>query len=294
MQDAIPVNDLRRAGDSSDEYSNDSRGSGDEGTGVAPVLRAVDLTKRVTTGETTLTILSQVSFAIEPGAAVAVLGASGSGKTTLLGLLAGLDTPSAGRVEIDGEDIFALDEDGRAALRQRRIGFVFQSFQLLPALTALENVMLPLELAGHADARALALPLLARVGLAARVNHYPKQLSGGEQQRVALARAFVTAPRLLMADEPTGNLDAATGQSVIELMFELNRERGTTLVLVTHDEQLARRCARRLRIAAGQLVADERDTAARADASARPTDATLRAAAAHPPLPAEGAQAVSG
>ncbi len=225
----------------------------------APALKAVDLTKRVATGESSLLILSSVSFEIEAGASVAVLGASGSGKTTLLGLLAGLDTPSGGRVEVHGEDIFRLDEDGRAALRQRLIGFVFQSFQLLPALTALENVMLPLELAGHADAREQALPLLARVGLAARVGHYPKQLSGGEQQRVALARAFVTRPKLLMADEPTGNLDAATGSGVIELMFELNREQGTTLVLVTHDEQLARHCSRRLRIAAGELVSDESD-----------------------------------
>jgi len=225
----------------------------------APALKTVDLTKRVTTGESALLILSNVSFEVEAGASVAVLGASGSGKTTLLGLLAGLDTPSSGRVEVHGEDIFRLDEDGRAALRQRLIGFVFQSFQLLPALTALENVMLPLELAGVPDARAQALPLLARVGLAARVGHYPKQLSGGEQQRVALARAFVTRPKLLMADEPTGNLDAATGSGVIELMFELNREQGTTLVLVTHDEQLARRCSRRLRIAAGELVSDESD-----------------------------------
>ena len=231
----------------------------------APALKVVHLTKRVTTGETSLVILSSVSFEVEAGASVAVLGASGSGKTTLLGLLAGLDTPSEGRVEVHGEDIFRLDEDGRAALRQRLIGFVFQSFQLLPALTALENVMLPLELAGRADAREQALPLLARVGLAARVGHYPKQLSGGEQQRVALARAFVTRPKLLMADEPTGNLDAATGSGVIELMFELNREQGTTLILVTHDEQLARRCSRRLRIAAGELVADESDAAALPD-----------------------------
>ncbi len=228
-------------------------------------MKAVDLTKRVTTGESSLLILSRVSFEIEAGASVAVLGASGSGKTTLLGLLAGLDVPTEGRVEVHGEDIFRLDEDGRAALRQRLVGFVFQSFQLLPALTALENVMLPLELAGRSDAREQALPLLERVGLAARVGHYPRQLSGGEQQRVALARAFVTRPRLLMADEPTGNLDAATGSGVIELMFELNREQGTTLVLVTHDEQLARRCGRRLRIAAGELVADESDLQPAAD-----------------------------
>ncbi len=238
-------------------------------------MKAVDLTKRVTTGESSLLILSRVSFEIEAGASVAVLGASGSGKTTLLGLLAGLDVPTEGRVEVHGEDIFRLDEDGRAALRQRLVGFVFQSFQLLPALTALENVMLPLELAGRSDAREQALPLLERVGLAARVGHYPRQLSGGEQQRVALARAFVTRPRLLMADEPTGNLDAATGSGVIELMFELNREQGTTLVLVTHDEQLARRCGRRLRIAAGELVADESDLrpAAAGTPVAEPTSA---------------------
>jgi putative ABC transport system ATP-binding protein len=230
-----------------------------ENKGCTPALKAVHLTKRVTTGESELLILSNVSFDIAPGESVAILGASGSGKTTLLGLLAGLDTPSEGHVEVHGEDIFRLDEDGRAALRQRLVGFVFQSFQLLPALTALENVMLPLELAGAPDAREQALPLLARVGLAARVGHYPKQLSGGEQQRVALARAFATRPKLLMADEPTGNLDAATGADIIELMFELNREQGTTLVLVTHDEQLARRCGRRLRIAAGALLSDESD-----------------------------------
>ena len=244
--------------DSKDDDCMDDDGMEDDKR-HAPALKALDLTKRVATGESSLLILSSVSFESEAGASVAVLGASGSGKTTLLGLLAGLDTPSGGRVEVHGEDIFRLDEDGRAALRQRLIGFVFQSFQLLPALTALENVMLPLELAGRVDAREQALPLLARVGLAARVGHYPKQLSGGEQQRVALARAFVTRPKLLMADEPTGNLDAATGSGVIELMFELNREQGTTLVLVTHDEQLARRCSRRLRIAAGELVSDESD-----------------------------------
>jgi putative ABC transport system ATP-binding protein len=244
-----------------DRIDEARQGRIDNDTRGAPMLRATDLTKRVTTGETSLTILADVSFEIERGASVALLGASGSGKTTLLGLLAGLDTPSQGRVEVDGEDLFLMDEDGRAALRRRLIGFVFQSFQLLPALTALENVMLPLELAGRSGAREQALPMLARVGLAARLGHYPKQLSGGEQQRVALARAFVTSPRLLMADEPTGNLDAATGNDVIELMFELNREQGTTLVLVTHDEQLARRCGRWLRIAAGRLVADERDGA---------------------------------
>jgi len=202
-------------------------------------------------------ILQDVSFDVHEGEAVAILGASGSGKTTLLGLMAGLDTPSAGQVVIDGVDLFSLDEDGRAAIRGRMVGFVFQSFQLLPALTALENVMLPLELAGTPGARDSAAALLGRVGLGGRLTHYPKQLSGGEQQRVALARAFASNPRLLLADEPTGNLDAATGQEIIDLMFDLNRERHTTLLLVTHDEALASRCRRRLRIAAGRLTADE-------------------------------------
>ena len=194
---------------------------------------------------------------MQEGEAVAILGASGSGKTTLLGLMAGLDTPTHGRVVLDGVDLFALDEDGRAALRGRMVGFVFQSFQLLPALTALENVMLPLELAGSRGAREAATSLLGRVGLGARLSHRPKQLSGGEQQRVAIARAFAGNPRLLLADEPTGNLDAATGQEIIDLMFALNREIRTTLLLVTHDEALATRCRRRLRIAAGRLTADE-------------------------------------
>jgi putative ABC transport system ATP-binding protein len=219
-----------------------------------PIVGAIGLTKQVDTGDTQLTILSDVSFEVASGEAVAILGVSGSGKSTLLGLLAGLDTPSAGSVSIDGTDLFALDEDGRAALRARRVGFVFQSFQLLPAFTALENVMLPLELAGIAGARARAVAMLERVGLAARINHYPKQLSGGEQQRVAIARAFACEPKLLFADEPTGNLDAATGAQVIDLMFELNRERQTTLVLVTHDEALSRRCGRQLRLAAGRLA----------------------------------------
>ena len=194
---------------------------------------------------------------MQEGEAVAILGASGSGKTTLLGLMAGLDVPSAGQVMLDGVDLFSLTEDGRAALRGRLVGFVFQSFQLLPALTALENVMLPLELAGRPGAREAATTLLGRVGLAERLTHYPKQLSGGEQQRVAVARAFAGNPRLLVAAEPTGNLDAATGQEIIELMFDLNRENRTTLLLVTHDEALSRRCRRRLRIAAGRLSADE-------------------------------------
>lgn len=203
-----------------------------------------------------MTILEDVSFEVRAGEAVAIVGVSGSGKSTLLGLLAGLDTPSAGSVRIDGHDLFALDEDARARLRGRTIGFVFQSFQLLPAMTALENVMLPLELAGVHSAREAAQAMLERVGLAARLGHYPKQLSGGEQQRVAIARAFVTRPKLLFADEPTGNLDAATGAQVIELLFELNRESGTTLLLVTHDEAITRRCDRVLRLAAGRLQND--------------------------------------
>jgi len=217
------------------------------------IVRAVALTKQIMTGAARLDILTDVSFEVARGEAVAIIGASGSGKSTLLGLLAGLDTPSAGRVWLDGADIFALDEDGRAALRGRLVGFVFQSFQLLPFLTALENVMLPLELAGTAQARQQAQKMLARVGLAERFTHYPNQLSGGEQQRVAIARAFIGAPKLLLADEPTGNLDAASGAQIIDLMFELNRERGTTLILVTHDEALSQRCARRLQLIAGRL-----------------------------------------
>ncbi len=217
------------------------------------MVRVAGLTKQVTTGDSELTILRDVSFSIASGEAVAVVGASGSGKSTLLGLLAGLDTPTAGSVQIDGEDLFVLDEDGRAALRARLLGFVFQAFNLLPAMTALENVMLPLELAGAADAATEARNLLERVGLGQRLTHYPKQLSGGEQQRVAIARAFVTKPRLLLADEPTGNLDADTGAGIIQLMFDLNRERGTTLVLVTHDMELSQRCGRSLRLAGGML-----------------------------------------
>jgi putative ABC transport system ATP-binding protein len=216
------------------------------------------LGKTVPNGSTGLTILSDVSFDVSTGEAVAIVGVSGSGKSTLLGLIAGLDTPTAGRVCIDDHDLFLLDEDGRAALRARLLGFVFQSFQLLPAMTALENVMLPLELAGDRGARSAAKAMLERVGLGERLDHYPKQLSGGEQQRVAIARAFVTRPALLLADEPTGNLDAATGAQVIDLMFELNAERGTTLVLVTHDESLSRRCDRVLRLAGGRLVGRER------------------------------------
>ncbi|MGQ0524979.1 MAG: ABC transporter ATP-binding protein [Betaproteobacteria bacterium] len=218
------------------------------------IVRVTGLAKQVHTGDAQLTILEGVSFEVGSGEAVAIVGVSGSGKSTLLGLLAGLDTPSAGDVLIDGRSLYALDEDGRAALRARMVGFVFQSFQLLPAMTALENVMLPLELTGELAARDAAAAMLERVGLAARMHHYPKQLSGGEQQRVAIARAFVTRPALLLADEPTGNLDAATGAQVIDLMFELNREQGTTLLLVTHDESLSRRCERVLRLAGGHLV----------------------------------------
>ncbi len=217
------------------------------------IINASELGKQVTTGDAALTILSGVSFEVRSGEAVAIVGVSGSGKSTLLGLLAGLDTPSSGAVRIDSNDLNTLDEDGRAALRGRMIGFVFQSFQLLPAMTALENVMLPLELAGADDAETAARAMLARVGLADRVRHYPKQLSGGEQQRVAIARGFVKRPRLLFADEPTGNLASATGAQVIDLLFELNRESGATLLLVTHDEALTRRCNRVLRLAAGRL-----------------------------------------
>ena len=206
-------------------------------------------------GDSPLTILHDVCFEVEAGDSLAIVGASGSGKSTLLGLLAGLDVPTRGSVALNGTDIFALDEDGRARLRGELAGFVFQSFQLLPALNALENVMLPLELAGAADARLRAEASLQQVGLTARAHHLPKHLSGGEQQRVALARAFVTKPKILFADEPTGNLDAATGAQVIELMLELNRAQGTTLILVTHDDKLAARCKRQLRLAAGQVVA---------------------------------------
>lgn len=218
-----------------------------------PIVKASGLSKNVPNGADTLAILQDIDLEVMPGEAVAVVGASGSGKSTLLGLLGGLDVPSAGSVALDGRDLFSLDEDGRAALRSKLLGFVFQSFHLLPALNATENVMLPLELAGDRDAADHAVSLLERVGLGARLRHYPKTLSGGEQQRVALARAFVTRPKLLLADEPTGNLDPATGASIINLMFELNAERGTTLVLVTHDEMLARRCMRLIRLAGGRI-----------------------------------------
>jgi putative ABC transport system ATP-binding protein len=219
-----------------------------------PAIEVSGLSKRVADASGELTILHSVDFTVQPAETLALVGASGSGKSTLLGLLAGLDTPSSGTVKLDGTDIFALDEDGRAAFRKAKLGFVFQSFQLLPHLNALENVMLPLELRGDAGAREKAEAMLGRVGLSSRLRHYPKYLSGGEQQRVALARAFVTEPPLLFADEPTGSLDAATGEAVIQLMFELNRERGSTLVLVTHDPAMAARCGRTLTIAAGRLV----------------------------------------
>ncbi len=219
-----------------------------------PAIEALNLTKRVADATGELTILQAVDFTVQAGDTLAIVGASGSGKSTLLGLLAGLDTPSDGTVKLDGTDIFALDEDGRAGLRKSRLGFVFQSFQLLGHLNAVENVMLPLELRGDNKAKEKAEAMLARVGLASRLKHYPKYLSGGEQQRVALARAFVSEPPLLFADEPTGSLDAATGASVIQLMFELNRERASTLVLVTHDPSIAALCKRTITIAAGRLV----------------------------------------
>ena len=218
------------------------------------VLAARGIGKTVKSGNDDLVILREIDLEVTPGEAVAIVGASGSGKSTLLAILAGLDTPSIGSVHLDGEDLFALDEDARAGLRGRAVGFVFQSFQLLPALSALENVMLPLELAGRPDAHSAAREMLERVGLAERLGHYPKHLSGGEQQRVALARAFVVKPALLMADEPTGSLDAAAGEAIIQLMFELNAQAGTTLLLVTHDESLANRCARVVRLSAGRIV----------------------------------------
>jgi putative ABC transport system ATP-binding protein len=223
-------------------------------TPTAEALRAVNLGKRVPLPGSELTILDGVGLSIAKGEAVAIVGASGSGKSTLLSLLAGLDVPSDGHVDLDGAPLSALDEDGRARVRGEKVGFVFQSFQLLPSLTALENVMLPLELRGDADAAGPARAILAQVGLGERLGHYPRQLSGGEQQRVALARAFVTRPAVLFADEPTGNLDTQTGQAIVDLLFRLNREAGTTLVLVTHDERLAARCDRVLRLDAGRLV----------------------------------------
>jgi len=219
-----------------------------------PVIVVEHVSKSVTDSSGTLAILRDIDFAVPPRQTLAIVGASGSGKSTLLSIIAGLDTPSQGTVRLAGRDLFALNEDERAQLRAEQVGFVFQSFQLLGNLTALENVMLPLELAGRRDARAAATEMLGRVGLGERLRHYPKVLSGGEQQRVALARAFVVEPAVLLADEPTGSLDFATGEKVMELMFDLNREQGTTLVLVTHDPAIAQRCERRITIEAGQVL----------------------------------------
>ena len=220
-------------------------------------VAASGLCKHVDTANGRLDILLDVQVKIHAAESVAIIGVSGSGKSTLLGLLAGLDLPSSGEVQLDGYNLSSLDEDGRASVRSRLVGFVFQSFQLLPGLTALENVMLPLELAGRADARERAALLLTRVGLDQRLVHYPKQLSGGEQQRVAIARAFAIEPSILFADEPTGNLDSATGRLIIDLLFELNAEQGTTLVLVTHDEPLASRCDRMIRLDGGRVMNGE-------------------------------------
>ena len=217
------------------------------------ILSVRNVSKSVPQADGILHILRNISFELERGSVTAIVGASGSGKSSLLAIMAGLDTPSSGTVLLDGKDMFALDEDGRAALRAQTMGFVFQNFQLMPNLTALENTMLPLELAGKRDARERALAMLDRVGLAARVQSYPRVLSGGEQQRVALARAFVQRPQILLADEPTGSLDGATGERILELLLELNVEQGATLVLVTHDEALASRCDRRLRIHEGSV-----------------------------------------
>ncbi len=218
-----------------------------------PIIAVERLTKRVQDSTGTLTILHDIDFTLARERSVAIVGASGSGKSTLLSIIAGLDTPSEGTVRLAGVDLFAIDEDARAAVRAEKLGFVFQSFQLLGNLSALENVMLPLELQGRSDARALATEMLKRVGLSERLRHYPRVLSGGEQQRVALARAFVVKPALLLADEPTGSLDFATGETVMALMFELNREAGTTLVLVTHDTTIAARCDGQIRIEAGRI-----------------------------------------
>jgi len=231
-----------------------SAGAAKTSAAASQVLIARGIGKTVKSGDADLVILRDIDLAVTQGEAVAIAGASGSGKSTLLAILAGLDTPTTGVVELAGQNIFLMDEDKRAELRGRAVGFVFQSFQLLPALTALENVMLPLELSDDEKAEELSRRMLVRVGLGERLHHYPKHLSGGEQQRVALARAFVARPKLLLADEPTGSLDAESGGGVISLLFEMNREYGTTLVLVTHDETLAERCARVVRLAAGRIV----------------------------------------
>ena len=230
---------------------------------MQPSIIEVDrVSKEVRDSTGVLTILHDIKFTLRAQESVAIVGASGSGKSTLLSILAGLDVPTGGTVRLDGTDLFSLDEDARAAVRAQKLGFVFQSFQLLTNLTALENVMLPLELMGRSDARAQATEMLGRVGLGSRLGHYPRVLSGGEQQRVALARAFVVRPAVLLADEPTGSLDFATGETVMQLIFELNREAGTTLVLVTHDRAIAARCDRQLVIEAGRLVASAEPVAA--------------------------------
>ena len=221
-----------------------------------PLIEVDHVTKQVSDSTGTLTILHDIHFALPSRESVAIVGASGSGKSTLLSIIAGLDVPTSGTVRLAGKDLFKLNEDDRAAVRAKRLGFVFQSFQLLANLNAIENVMLPLELLGKRDARATAQEMLQRVGLGERLTHYPKVLSGGEQQRVALARAFVVKPAVLLADEPTGSLDFATGERVMELMFDMNREAGTTLVLVTHDRAIAERCKRQIRIEAGKVVAE--------------------------------------
>jgi putative ABC transport system ATP-binding protein len=223
---------------------------------VVKVLEAHQLSKQVSSPEGTLTILREVSFSIDAGESVAVVGPSGAGKSTLLALLAGLDLPTDGHVDLNGANLSDLDEDGRALVRAESVGFVFQSFHLVPSLNALENVMLPLELAGHANARVAARDIIDKVGLADRWSHYPAQLSGGEKQRVAIARAFAAEPAVLFADEPTGNLDSRTGANIMELMFELNRNSSTTLILVTHDHSLAERCDRVLALDSGSLVSD--------------------------------------
>ena len=225
------------------------------------VLAAKNVSKQVSSPEGTLTILSEVSFAIDKGDSVAVVGASGAGKSTLLALLAGLDLPTTGEIWLDGNNLTNLDEDGRAAVRAASVGFVFQSFHLVPSLNALENVMLPLELGGNAEPKKTANEIMQKVGLGERWSHYPSQLSGGEKQRVAIARAFATEPAVLFADEPTGNLDSRTGDNIVDLMFELNRNSSTTLILVTHDKSLAARCDRILGLDAGRLVTDERAAA---------------------------------
>jgi putative ABC transport system ATP-binding protein len=221
---------------------------------AAPVLKADKITKQVSSPEGMLTILAEVDLGIAAGETVAIVGSSGAGKSTLLALLAGLDEPSSGRVWLNGSELTALDEDGRAAVRARHVGFVFQSFHLVPSLTAIENVMLPLELAGQPKARDAAADVLAKVNLSARREHYPRQLSGGEQQRVAIARAFVTRPAVLFADEPTGNLDTQTGERIMDLLFDLNRDTQTTLIVVTHDLSIAKRCGRIIHIESGRIV----------------------------------------